>query len=119
MSALKLFSRRVAKRIRFIKTRTQHNMNNVEVWMAAAEIISLVGITLIFIGVLIVILAFLLGSIRSGRKVKARGGGAVIIGPIPIVFGTDKKMVKTMLVLAIVLTVLVLAVTVVNFLLAR
>ncbi|NIQ06235.1 MAG: DUF131 domain-containing protein, partial [Candidatus Korarchaeota archaeon] len=37
-----------------------------------------------------------------------RGGGAVIIGPFPIVFGTDKESVRTLLLLSIALIVLLL-----------
>jgi len=87
--------------------------------MSEAEIVSFIGIALIFIGLLIVALAVLLRSSRIEGKVKVRGGGAVIIGPIPIVFGSDKKAVKTVLILAIVLTALVLAFTVVNYFLGR
>jgi uncharacterized protein (TIGR00304 family) len=87
--------------------------------LAAAEIFAFVGIALIFIGVLIVALAVLLKSNRSAGKGNVQAGGAVIIGPVPIVFGSDKKTVKTVLVLSIVLTALVLAVTIVNYLLAR
>jgi len=77
------------------------------------------GIALIFVGMLIVILAIILIAIRSAGKGKVKAGGAVIIGPIPIIFGTDKKSLKTILVLSIVLTVLVLVVMLVNYLLAR
>jgi uncharacterized protein (TIGR00304 family) len=87
--------------------------------MEVAEILSLAGIVLIFVGLAIVVISILLKSVRSSGKANVRGGGAVIIGPVPIVFGTDKKMVRSMLILAIVLTLLVLTVTVVNYLLTR
>ena len=87
--------------------------------MEVADILSLAGILLVFIGLLIVIAYILLKSGRSSGKAKVQGGGAVIIGPVPIIFGTDKKMVRSMLILAIVLTLLVLTVTAVNYLLAR
>lgn len=86
--------------------------------MAGTELLYFMGIALIFIGILIVALVVLLKSSRYAGKGKFKGAGAVIIGPIPIVFGTDKKSVKTLLVLAIVLTALVLAVMIVNYLLA-
>jgi uncharacterized protein (TIGR00304 family) len=86
--------------------------------MVAVEIFASVGIALIFIGVLIIAITVLLKSKRSGGKADVKAGGAVIIGPVPIVFGTDKKTVKTVLVLAIVLMALALAVTIVNYLLA-
>ncbi len=84
----------------------------------AFELLTFVGIALIFIGMFIIALAALLASRHGVGKGNVKAGGVVIIGPVPIVFGSDKKMVKTMLILAIVLTVLVLAVTVVNYLLS-
>ena len=71
-----------------------------------------IGMILILTGFLIVFVAIVLlifTATRGGKKV--RGGGAVIIGPFPIVFGTDKESVKTLLLLSIVLIVLVLVVT--------
>jgi len=41
---------------------------------------------------------------------KARYGGVVLIGPVPIVFGSDRNVALIMLVLAIVLIVVVLAI---------
>jgi uncharacterized protein (TIGR00304 family) len=55
------------------------------------------GIALIFIGVLIIVLAALLLSVLSAKKEKVKGGGAIIIGPVPIIFGTDKKSLKTVI----------------------
>jgi uncharacterized protein (TIGR00304 family) len=80
----------------------------------ADELLWNAGIALIFVGFAIAFIAALLlvfSSVRSGRG-KVRGGGAVIIGPIPIVFGTDKDSVKIILVLSIVLVALLLILTV-------
>jgi uncharacterized membrane protein len=77
------------------------------------------GIIIIFVGVIIVFVAFVLlflSSIKSGR---ARGGGALIIGPFPIIFGSDKESVKTILWLSIALTVLLFIVSIVLYLLGR
>jgi uncharacterized membrane protein len=77
------------------------------------------GIIIIFVGVIIVFVAFVLlflSSIKSGR---ARGGGALIIGPFPIIFGSDKEFVKTILWLSIALTVLLFIVSIVLYLLGR
>ncbi|MBS7660056.1 DUF131 domain-containing protein, partial [Candidatus Bathyarchaeota archaeon] len=56
------------------------------------------GLTLILLGILTLIIAFailLISSIKSSIKGgRVRGGGAVIIGPIPIVFGTDKESMR-------------------------
>jgi uncharacterized protein (TIGR00304 family) len=77
------------------------------------------GIALILIGVLIIVLAVLLFSLLSAKKGKIKGGGAVIIGPVPIIFGTDKKSLKTVLLLSLALTVLLLIVMIVHYLLLR
>jgi len=77
--------------------------------MDAAELYSL-GIILVFVGIAVFIIALALLIIRaSDQKGKVKGGGAIIIGFIPIVFGTDKESVKKILLLSIVL-VIVLAV---------
>jgi len=70
-----------------------------------------IGLILIFTGFLLVLvaIALLLFTAAIGRK-KVRGGGVVIIGPLPIVFGTDKESVRTLLLLSIVLIVVVLLV---------
>jgi uncharacterized protein (TIGR00304 family) len=81
-----------------------------------------VGLALIFVGILMIVLAALLLSVRSAKKQgkgKVSAGGAVIIGPIPIIFGTDKKALKTVLLLSLSLTILLLVVMVVYYLLLR
>lgn len=77
------------------------------------------GIVIIFIGVIVVLAAFVLlffSSIKSGR---ARGGGALIIGPLPIVFGSDKESVRTVLWLSIALIVLLFIVFILLYFLGR
>ena len=72
------------------------------------------GLALIFIGtVVVIIMALLLSLSKVKGKGESRGGGAIIIGPIPIIFGTDEKSVKTILIFSLVLTILLLIVTVV------
>jgi uncharacterized protein (TIGR00304 family) len=73
---------------------------------------------LVFIGMGIILVGFLvvfLGTVISGRssgqgeeRTRVRGGGVIMIGPIPIVFGSDAKWASVAMVLAIVLIVLVL-----------
>lgn len=77
------------------------------------------GMALIFVGVLIMVIAVVLLSISGARKGKVRGGGAVIIGPVPIVFGTDEKMLKTVLLLSLGLTVILVVAMVMYYLLLR
>jgi len=84
--------------------------------MADAGTLVGIGTALVLSGILIVILAFFFAYFRKGEEGKIRGGGAVIIGPIPIVFGTDKKALKTVLCLSIVLTLLLLTAMIVSYL---
>jgi len=76
----------------------------------ADELLSNVGIVLILSGFAVAFIAMILTVLSGakGGKGKVRGGGAVIIGPVPIVFGTDKESVKIILVLSIVLVALLL-----------
>ncbi len=77
------------------------------------------GIALIFFGVLIIVVAVILLSISGAKKGKVKGGGAIMIGPIPIIFGTDMKSLKTVLLLSLVLTVMLVVAMVVYYLLLR
>ena len=87
--------------------------------MADAEVFLALGIALIFIGVLIIVLAVLLLFVSSVKKGKVKGGGAIIIGPVPIIFGTDKESLRTVLLLSLALTVLLVVAMVVYYLLLR
>ena len=56
------------------------------------------------------ILAFLsvIPTLRSGNT-GARGGAVIIIGPFPIVLGSDKETARSLLLLAIILVIVVIA----------
>jgi len=85
-----------------------------------AETLYGLGIVLIFAGMLIILAAILLlflSNIKGDGKVK--GGGAIIIGPFPIIFGTDKESVKTILLLSLALTILLVIVMVIFYLISR
>ncbi len=71
--------------------------------------VGFLGFALVIIGLVIVFLAtFLLAFSPTRTKGKAKGGGIVFIGPIPIIFGTDKESVKILLILAIILLALMI-----------
>ena len=73
-----------------------------------------VGAILIFAGFIIAFVAVILMFFATTRgRGKVRGGGAVIVGPFPIVFGTDRESVKMLLILSVALIALTLIVTVV------
>jgi uncharacterized protein (TIGR00304 family) len=79
-----------------------------------------VGIALVVAGIVVIIAAIIFASLGSAKKGgKVRGAGVIMIGPIPIIFGTDKKSVKTVLMLALALTVIALIIIVVNYWLLR
>jgi uncharacterized protein (TIGR00304 family) len=84
-----------------------------------AAVLYTLGLVLVFVGVAVIIIAAVLLSVSGARKGKVKGGGAILIGPIPIVFGTDKKSLKTVLLLSLALTVMLVVAMVVYSLLLR
>jgi len=78
----------------------------------SGELLWNVGAALVFAGFVLSLIAvvLLLFSSLRGKKVggKVRGGGVVVIGPFPIVFGTDKESAKILLLLSIALIALLL-----------
>ena len=70
-----------------------------------------VGVAIILVGFLVVLIAMMTGrgSFEDGEKrSQVKGGGVILIGPIPIVFGSDAKWASIAIVLTIALIVLVL-----------
>lgn len=77
---------------------------------------------LIAAGMVLIILGFFLvafGMMRFDREsarleekgqepegMKVKGGGVILIGPVPVVFGTDKRYALLLMILAIVLMLL-------------
>ncbi len=68
-----------------------------------------IGFILVFIGILLIIVGMLvhIGKSAKSEKAEVKGGGVILIGPIPIVFGTDVESVKWVILLTIVLILLV------------
>ena len=87
--------------------------------MTETNALHLLGIGLIFAGIVILVLAAVLTSVKRAKNGKVKAAGAIIIGPVPIIFGTDKKSLKTVLMLSVVLTALLIVVMVVYYLLFR
>jgi uncharacterized protein (TIGR00304 family) len=56
---------------------------------------------------LLAILVLIVSAVK-GDGLKTKGGGVVIIGFIPIIFGTDKQPAKLILVLSIALVALLI-----------
>jgi len=97
----------------------------VSCWSGAdtSELLWNLGVVLVFVGFVLSLVAVVLLVFSSfrGKKVegKVKGGGIVIIGPFPIVFGTDKESVKILLLLSIVLIVLLLVFMVFSYFIPR
>ena len=62
------------------------------------------GLVLVLAGFGIIAVSVLSGGKKSGTEV--RGGGVVMVGPIPIIFGSDAKWASIAIILAIVLVLL-------------
>lgn len=77
------------------------------------------GTALIVFGIIVIVAAIIIASKSGAKKGKVRGAGVIMIGPVPIVFGTDKKSVKAVLALALALTIVVLIIFVVTYWLLR
>jgi len=66
--------------------------------------ITLIGIILLFVGILIILIA--IGFLRSlGGSGKTRFGGVVLVGPVPIVFG-DKNLANILLIVAVMFAIM-------------
>ncbi len=87
--------------------------------MVDSAVLYTLGIALIFIGVLIIIIAAILISVSGAQKGKVKGGGVILVGPFPIIFGTDKKSLKTVLLLSFALTVILVVAIIIYYLLLR
>jgi len=77
------------------------------------------GIGLIFAGILIIVVAAILLFVAGAKSGKVKGGGVVMVGPVPIIFGTNKKSLQTVLVLSLALTVTLVVAIIVYYLLLR
>jgi uncharacterized protein (TIGR00304 family) len=68
-----------------------------------------IGFGLVIFGFILAFVAVILLTIKSARGgTRTRGAGILLIGPIPIIFGTDHDSAKILVVLAIILMVVVL-----------
>ena len=66
--------------------------------------LALAGVLFVFVGFGVIILAMLSQARKEGGEVK--GGGVVMIGPVPIIFGADMKWASVAIVLAIILIIM-------------
>lgn len=64
------------------------------------------GFLLIIIGMLILFGGFFYSIYKSNYEKEVKGGGIIMIGPFPIIFGSDTDSLKFVSILAIILMVI-------------
>jgi uncharacterized protein (TIGR00304 family) len=68
------------------------------------------GLVLVFVGFVLAFISTFILMLRGSRTgSKLKGGGIVMLGPFPIIFGTDRGSVKVLILLSIILMIVVLA----------
>jgi len=76
---------------------------------STSNIVLLTGFFLVFLGVMIIFLAIIIFMFKSIKgKVETKGGGIIFIGPIPIIFGTDIRITKWLIIIALMITLILL-----------
>jgi uncharacterized protein (TIGR00304 family) len=83
------------------------------------EVFYALALALIAIGIVIIIIAIVAASAHGAKRGKVKAAGIIMIGPIPIIFGADKKSVKTVLALALALVVAIIIAMVLFYWLTR
>jgi uncharacterized protein (TIGR00304 family) len=79
----------------------------------ADSVLFSIGLLLVILGFAVSILAILMAVFSSSKTGgRVRGGGVVMIGPIPIIFGTDKRLARVLVLLTIVLMAIFLVFTI-------
>jgi len=65
------------------------------------------GFLLIIVGIIIILVALALAGLsHRGQRSDVKGGGIILIGPFPIIFGSDVKTVKILIYLVILIIAL-------------
>ena len=75
----------------------------------------IIGAALVIAGVAVIVAAIVTVATRrpkkespGGKEGRVKSAGIIMIGPIPIIFGTDKKSIKVVLILALALVIAVI-----------
>jgi uncharacterized protein (TIGR00304 family) len=69
-----------------------------------------VGFSFVVLGIILAVVAIAMLAVSKGKSAgRTRAAGILLIGPIPIMFGTDRESVRVLAVLAVVLMIVVLA----------
>lgn len=65
----------------------------------------IVGFMLIILGIIILLGGFFYSIYKSDYEKEVKGGGIIMIGPFPIIFGSDTESLKFVSILAIILMI--------------
>ncbi len=65
--------------------------------------LSNVGLLLVIVGFVLALIAVVMMVFRRGAAGQTKSAGILLIGPIPIIFGSDRDSVRVLVVLAIIL----------------
>jgi len=65
----------------------------------------IVGFMLIILGIIILLGGFFYSIYKSDYEKEVKGGGVIMIGPFPIIFGSDTESLKFVSILAIILMI--------------
>jgi uncharacterized protein (TIGR00304 family) len=76
-----------------------------------------IGVVLILLGILILIITSIMYSRRSSKSEdnETKTAGVIVVGPVPIIFGNDRKTIKTVITLAIILTAFAIVATIIFY----
>ncbi|MCE4608597.1 MAG: DUF131 domain-containing protein [Caldisphaeraceae archaeon] len=83
--------------------------------MAGTPIWLTIGIALIIIGFIIIFAFSIYSAAKSSTESKSEVGGVIMIGPIPIIFGSSWKAAT----LAIILSIVLIAIAIVFLMMGR
>ncbi len=68
--------------------------------------LSSLGFGFILLGIGLIILGMILSSSGIGQSGQIQGGGIVLIGPVPIIFGTSTAILLPLIIIAIIFMIL-------------
>jgi uncharacterized protein (TIGR00304 family) len=90
-----------------------------ESWLS---LLTSLGLLALFLGIALIVLGMLLTMAKNrteektekesqpeDKRSKVRGGGVVLIGPIPIIFGSDRKTLLIAIIASLIFTIIYLA----------
>lgn len=80
----------------------------VDILISTGIVLILLGFLLVMTGILRAFHHGIAEPEKENRDERVKGGGVILIGPIPIVFGSDRRYASIAMVLAIILMIVAL-----------